>query len=108
MRLLASSFAIFLRKAFAGDKVVGNPSTRSVRAFDERIKFEEGLSDVDGAKTINIVATCVGITVLPIRRYKRESLLAWLEKRREFDIKFKQASFIDNLLGDGVILLRWR
>ena len=77
-------------------------------AFDTRVKFEEGLSDVDDAKCINIVDTPTARVVLPIRRYRWDSLLTWLAKRQEFEIRFKQESFIDDVLGDGVILLRRR
>lgn len=77
-------------------------------AFEARIRFQEGLSDVENAKCINIVDSLTGKVILPIRRYNWTSLLSWLEKMREFEIKFTRQLFINDSIGDGIILLRRR
>jgi hypothetical protein len=98
----------FIAQGIARHSGHRDPVDVIVTAFDTRVKFEEGLSDVDDAKCINIFDTPTARVALPIRRYCWDSLLTWLAKRQEFEIKFKQESFIDDVLGDGVILLRRR
>lgn len=79
-----------------------------IDAFDTRIRFDEGLSDVDNTKCIDIVDSESGQLILSIRRYDWPSLLEWLKKRREFEVVFDRQLSIDGALGDGVLLLRRR
>ncbi len=75
--------------------------------FGERIRFEVGgISDIPKTRSINFVDTVSGRRVSTIRRYDWPSLVSWLESRKQFQIIFKSSIFPDDIIGDGVILLK--
>jgi len=82
-------------------------SAESIMAkFEERIRFDEGYSDVANARTVNLVDTRSNRLVCTLRRYQWDSLLEWLERKMHFKILFKASTFMeDGILGDGVVLL---
>jgi hypothetical protein len=81
-----------------------------VAEFTKCIKFPPGQSDVPKTRTIDIVyrkpKSDEGCRVFTIRRYKWDALLGWLNKTLGFEIVYAEPTFIDGVLGDGVILLK--
>ena len=76
-----------------------------VANFRSRFRFNDGESDVENTKCIDVVDTESQRLACTIRRYDWESLLAWIDSVKQFNILFKDNAFIDELLGDGVILM---
>jgi hypothetical protein len=77
-----------------------------VRRFETRIKFKEGGSDILKTQSINVYDANIKRVILTIRRYDWPSFLGWLETSVPLQIVFKEALLHDDILGDGVVLLR--
>jgi hypothetical protein len=79
-----------------------------VANFEDRIGFVKDGSDVENTETIEIVDSRSLRLIQTIRRYDFDSLVQWLDKKMGFDVVYKNTIFIDEVLGDGVILAKSR
>lgn len=85
----------------------GNSIESVIQQFESRIGFEDGgASVIPNTKAINIVDGGNKRLVFTIRRYDWSSLIGWLEQNVHLKIIFKESLFSDNILGDGVVLLK--
>jgi hypothetical protein len=75
-----------------------------VETFEERIQFGDGRSDIPKTNTITIVDGPTGRLTQTIRRYNFDSLTTWLKERIGFRILKSSGLFIDEKIGDCVIL----
>jgi hypothetical protein len=89
----------------------GIPLADVVRSFDEKVSFQPGASDVDGAETINIFHAANPRAITRIRRFRWKKLLAWL-KAAGFRIDFQRAEYyVDRgrqITGNGIVRLAKR
>jgi Predicted nucleotide-binding protein containing TIR-like domain/Histidine-specific methyltransferase, SAM-dependent len=92
--------------ATAVSRRTGDSIESIVDEFETRISFGAGGSDVPGAQSIDIVDSRTRRVISRTRRYEWKSFLNWLENRTQLQIVFKEALFADDILGDGVVLLR--
>jgi len=77
-----------------------------VSAFENRIAFARGQSDIAKTRTIVIKDKVSKGRVFSIRRYDYQALCEWI-KQRGFEIAFSQATFEENgVIGDAVLLLK--
>lgn len=104
----AASYGMAYRRFIANG--VSRRTGESVEAiaaqFPQRFRFENGESDVEKTRCIDITDQKSRRLVCTIRRYDWESLLVWLEREMDFEIVCKGAEFIDDVLGDGVVLMK--
>jgi hypothetical protein len=83
-----------------------------IRYFTRDISFSApiGRSDIPETNTIFIEFRPPGMRagrlVYSIRRYKWEAICKWLTTKFKFKIEFSAPIMIDDIIGDGVLLLR--
>lgn len=80
-----------------------------VQNFDTRFIFRERPSDIPNAVQISIYDKSSLLEVLKIARYKWADFIDYFVNQHEFEIVFEKSIYSDDgILGDGVVLLRWR
>lgn len=92
------STAVARRGGDSIDSVVSN--------FETRIQFLDGESEIPGTKCIDLWDTKTSRLVCTIRRYEWQSLLEWLRRAIGFKIVHEKSLFIDDAIGDGLVLLK--
>lgn len=82
------------------------------RNFEQRIHFSapHERSDIPNTNTIFITfredGQASGRLVYSIRRYDWDTVCNWLEQTLNLKVEFSEKVFIDDMIGDGVVLLK--